>query len=162
MKVVLGFSRNKKPFSLLIQLFTSSKLAHTYLRLDFPKYQKSIIYHAQSLHVHCLNANDFYLKNEIVAEFEVEVGVSAYRNGTNFYLENVGKPYSIFQCVGLLWVLLGRRFGKKWSNPFSNGGRGMICSELNAMFLGMPLAEDVTPSDVYDYILTNKLGRRVV
>ncbi|MGL4401091.1 MAG: hypothetical protein ACRCXD_14570 [Luteolibacter sp.] len=156
----IGFSRTWKPFSLLIQAVTFSRMSHMYVVMETP-FEESIVYHAHGHAVSATNAKEFYKKNVVVAEFEFKMTETDRFAVMKFILSNLGKAYSFLQNVGMLWVLVGRLFKRTWSNPFANGESSWNCSELGARVLKMENPEDKSPSDVYAEIKSRGLGTQV-
>ncbi len=59
-----------------------------------------------------------------------------------------GKPYSIKEIFGLLWVLAMRGFGVKVKNPFRDGSHSYVCVELAMLCVGLSAdSENVTQED---------------
>jgi hypothetical protein len=42
--------------------------------------------------------------------------------------------YAYLGVVGMIWVWLGRQFGRRWRNPFQRGVHAMFCSEAAVIF----------------------------
>lgn len=71
----------------------------------------------------------------------------------------LGHPYDFIGLFGFLWVMLGRRLGRQWSNPAGGPGK-LFCSEAVVRVLaasGVPGAslldpEQCSPEDVLRFL----------
>lgn len=160
-KMRVGFSHNWKPFSVIIQAVTFSRVSHMYVVIELPEFSESIIYHAHGHNVQATNSKEFYKRNTIMAEYEFNMSKTDSLFMMSFVLKNLGKSYSMLQNVGMLWVLIGRLFHCTWKNPLSNGESGWNCSELGARLLRMENPEDKAPSDVLAEIEARGVGVKV-
>lgn len=155
----IGFSRNNTPFSWLIRKLTGSNISHTYIRIPVPELGTSMVFQAQGFNVHYINYEHFLAKGNIVeAEVEVKLSSKQWAQAEMVRVYECGKPYSYLQILGYAWVLLGRRFGKKWKNPLSDGDHGYVCVELVCRSLGISEAESMTPQELLDR-LTKVYGK---
>lgn len=66
--------------------------------------------------------------------------------------EELGKPYSLLQLIGYLWIMLCKTVGLRVRNPLSNGRHSYVCVELVARYLNIKDAESMTPQDPYDLL----------
>ena len=147
-KIIVGFSYSNSLFSKLIKIFTSSKISHTYIRLPVPEYNTSVVFQASLLSVHYVTADVFKSHSTIVEEYELEVSDEQFSVGEKFRVTEVGKPYSYTQILGFLYVLMLRKFGKKVSNPLSNGDHAYVCVEVVANSIGVSNGESMTPEEL--------------
>lgn len=148
-KVIVGFSTRSGIFSSLIKWITNSKVSHTYVRIPVPEYGESVVFQASGLHVNYMNFEVFKKAgNIIIEEYEIKVDNDTYEFGEMLRVMEAGKPYSIKELFGLLWILSMRGFGVKVKNPFRDGSRSYICVELAMLCVGLGAeSENVTQED---------------
>ena len=138
MKVIIGFSKARSPYSILskaIRLVEGTKFSHIYIRLPSLDIAEEVIYQASGLKVNmeCYKAFDHHAI--IVEEYELEISDEALRKTWKFALQNAGISYGSKELVGFIWVKLCALFGKKVDNPFRDGRATYVCSELVAYIL---------------------------
>jgi len=151
--VTIGFSRSKKIMSKLIRWFTTSGVSHVYIKRSTPHVDPNfIVYQASGLLVNVENYDHFLTHAEPIKEFEMVLSDDKYAEAEAFLLRELGKPYSILQLLGMLWVILCRRFGARVKNPFRDGDHSYICVELVAKLLGIQGAEEMTPQDLLELL----------
>lgn len=144
----VGFSSHKSSaFSWLIRTCTKSKVSHAYARLQ-TQYDQDVIFQASGLVVNMVGEVEFERKAVNVEEYDVPLTEEQYNRAMNMTISELGKPYSIKQVFGFLYVLTMRNLGKKVSNPFSDGTHAYVCVELIADMLGLSNAESMTPEDL--------------
>lgn len=162
--IKLGFSRPSKEykkfpiFSWIIRLFEWTPYSHIYAEFKSESLSRRLVYEASGLSVKFLGGKLFDTRVEKIYEYDLEITESEYKKTLQFAIDNAGKPYGILQIFGLGWVILGRWFGKRWKNPFSNGNQAYVCSELVIHLL--PELRDkfgsdpdvVTPRDIWEYL----------
>lgn len=148
--IILGFSRRKdfNLFSILIRLCTRSQASHTYVRIPIPEYQDNMIFQASGLVVNYQYYGLFLQKETIVEEYEIPISDEQYLKSEKFRITEAGKPYSMKEIFGLLWVLLMRQFGKKISNPFSEGDHAYICVDVGADQIGYDDSGNLSQEDL--------------
>ena len=151
----IGFSSHPSPFSWLIRTFTSSKVSHTYIRLPVPEYDTSVIFQASGLAVNYTTSSVFESHSKVIEEYELDISDEQYGLSEKFRVTEVGKPYSCKQILGFLTVLAARKFGKKISNPMSDGDHAYVCVEVVSVCIGLPNGESMTPEDLRLWCLNN-------
>lgn len=156
--VIIGFSRSKLMLSRLICLFTNSTVSHTYVKVatgySNPVY---VVYQASGLTVNAENYDHFLSHAEVIDEIQVAVSDEKWDDTCAFLLKELGKPYSCKQLLGMLWVLICRRFGRRVKNPFRDGEHSYICVELVAKLLGVTDAEEMTPQDLLELLQAHQV-----
>jgi len=150
--ITVGFSQSYKIGSKLIRLCTKSKISHCYLRIDYPKYVTTVVYHASGISVNFENYTHFLTHSNVVDEITIQVSEDDFETGVKFQLQEVGKPYAIRQLLGYSFVLIGKIFNMKIKNPLANGTKSYVCSELVMKFLNMEESENLTPDELYQII----------
>lgn len=147
-----------KPFALAVQLFEQTPYSHVRLVWQLPSGQE-VIYEASGSQVKLIgeNARKYY-PVKVLKSFEVPITLDEYLK-LNRLLRFSGIKYGSLQILG---IALARIFKLK-KNPFSDGRRSQVCSELVGVFLEEVLDIDVPeeldlvgPKGIYD--LLEKLG----
>ncbi len=146
--VIVGFSSHPGVFSSLIKFITNSKVSHAYIRIPIPEYDESMIFQASGLAVNYCNFKVFQLKSKVMEEYEVKVSDDIYQLGEMLRIMESGKPYSMKEIFGLLWVLAMRGLGVKVDNPFRDGSASYVCVELAMLCVGQTSdSENITQED---------------
>jgi hypothetical protein len=167
-KIKIGFSRPTKmtfkPYAWIIMKAYGTEYDHVYIRLPSSTLGKEIIFQASGKSVNFMATELFDSNNLVIREFEVETSDENYSALLKFAAENSGKPYGIKEAIGDGIVKICALVGKKISNPFSDKNDSWVCSELAGycleQFAGAsitPEQDDITPPDVYDYLLSAEL-----
>ncbi len=133
--LVIGFSKPKGKifpiYSWLIRLFQgNTKYSHVYIRWYSKKADAHIHYHASGRSVHFLCKEEFDKHIDPIEEYEVRISDEGYAKLLHFCMTNAGKDYGLQQAVGIAWVYINKLFGKKIKNPWADGNKSWICSEL--------------------------------
>ena len=159
-QIFVGFSTTKK-FNIiasLIHFFEQRPYSHVYVRIPSQSLGRDLIYEASGLSVHFNSKNSLLSRSKIIKEYAINVSPGTKVKVLQFAIDNLEKPYGGLQLVGMIWVILCRRFGWKHAkNPFHSG---FICSELVAAVLkelGYTMPEDlnsVGPREVDDILKT--------
>lgn len=128
--VKIGFSRPKSPlkvFSFCIRLIEGwTPYSHVYVRSYSDVGEGDIIYQASGVQVNFMGLKHFVDHAEIVKEFEFQITLEEYKAYMKWAIQEAGAPYSVLQAFGILLV----RLFKLKRNPFSNGCKAWVCSEL--------------------------------
>jgi hypothetical protein len=147
--LIVGFSSHAGVFSSLIRLVTASKASHAYMRiLDFQGID-DMVFQASGLTVNYCNYEYFTSRNRIVEEYEVQVSDEQYDKAMHIMAKQAGKPYSMRELWGFIYVLAMRHwFSKRVKNPFGDGYNSWVCSELSGECVGAEDPESMTPEDL--------------
>lgn len=147
--ITVGFSKHPGSlFSKLIMFVTKSTISHTYIKLSVPEYNEFVVFQASGLTVNYTNYSVFTKKAVVIEEYEIEVDDFTFAMGEKLRVTEVGKPYSMKEIFGLLWVLFMRNLGRKITNPFRDGSNSYICVELAMICAGLSKdSENVTTED---------------
>jgi len=134
MKLTIGFSRptgKKFPiFSWLIRLVEWTPYSHVYLQW-YNSYTKTVItYEAGGSSVHFKGKSIFDHSVIVIDEYEISIDQTQRKNLMKYCFEKAGTSYGIKQVIGIGYVKFMGLFGKKKSNPFTDGDKTMVCSEL--------------------------------
>lgn len=127
----IGFSTSSSPVSWAIRRLTDSDVSHCFVTLDMIGVQ--CVLEAHDTGFRAIPLNHFYETNTVVDILDPEVPLEPVLPDA---LEWLGRPYDFVGLVGFLWVLLGRRLGRTWTNPFRSMGR-QFCSEAVVRLLQM-------------------------
>lgn len=160
--IIIGFSRPKKwhLLSTLIMKVEKTDYSHAYIRIHSEKYDRDLIYQASGLAVNFMNIEMFNNHNNVIHEFEIEVSDETYLDIMRFAIDNVGIPYGSKELIGFGLIKLAALFNKKISNPFSNGTKTSVCSELVARILNDFVKLDTgNPDDVDPAVLYEKISQ---
>jgi len=149
--IIIGFSTHvSSVFSWLIRKVTASTVSHVYSRHAATDPSQVLVFQASGLSVNYCNLDTFKVKSRIIEEYEVEIADLQATQNQKFRDTEVGKPYSMKQLYGFLWVLGFRKLGRKMRNPFANGASAYVCVEVAACQTGRIQDEDaegMTPED---------------
>lgn len=135
--------------SWIIRFCTKSQVSHAYVRF-VDEERGDDIFQASGMQVNVERAEDFKSHSVIVEEYDVEVSDEQYELTQLKRSSEIGKPYSVLQVVGFIWVLSMRQAAnRKVRNPFSNGNHAYVCVELVADCIGLNQeSESMTPEDL--------------
>ena len=115
-----------------------------------------MVFQASGLMVNYCNYEYFQKKSRVREEYEMEVSAEQYDKAMGLMASAAGKPYSMREIFGYLYVLAQREWRNKVvSNPFGDGDKSYVCSELAAESLGIKDAESMTPEDLRRYCAKN-------
>jgi len=157
-EVVVGFSRNRGPFSWLIRYATDSGISHVYVKIT-DESGKVKVFQASGLKVNEESYESFLTHATVVAEIPVKISDEHAMFCEDFRKAALNKPYSVMQIVGFAWVLFWRRMAHvRVSNPFSNGSQAYICVEIGAIYANISNSEDLTPVDLYNILTGEVIG----
>lgn len=148
-KLIVGFSSHPGIFSWAIKKVTCSHVSHAYICL--PKFidGEDMVFQASGLTVNYTNYNVFVKKSIVYEEYEMQVTDEQYDTAIKIMAEAAGKPYSVKEIFGYLYVLaMHEWFYKTVKNPFADGDKSYVCSELIAECLGAKDPESLTPEDL--------------
>lgn len=154
--LTIGFSSHSGIFSSTIRLVTASKVSHTYIRIPNFYDNEDMVFQASGLSVNYCNYNYFKNKSKVKEEYEIDVSSDQYLAAMKLMSKAAGKPYSYREILGYVYVLAMRQwFDRRVSNPFGDGDKSYVCSELAAECLGIKDAESMTPEDLRRWCVKN-------
>lgn len=157
----LGFSKAKSKFawfSKLIMWAQGIPFSHVYVRFNSDFLERTFIYQASGIKVNFENIESFLNHAEVIKEFELELSEEKYKKVLQYAIDNVGKPYSVKQILGMGWIIFLNKLGIKQSNPFKNSTAAFVCSEIGADILeiyGKEILEDkdsLGPKEVFELL----------
>lgn len=140
MNITVGFSTKKTALAWLIRTAEKTPYSHCYIRYFNHFVGQEYVLHAAGSSVHLTEYSQFLNdKNIVIEEFDIPLeDLMALKKVIKFSLSQNGKPYGIFQLLGMAWVrFLKGMTGKSFKNPFHDGQKTMVCSEFVAYILNI-------------------------
>ena len=160
-KLIIGFSKSKKKFALyswLIRFVEGTEFSHAYIRWYSNSLERDVIYQASGTMVNFCGRGVFDEHHQVVDEFEVELSAEVKKKVIQYAMDNAGVPYGLKPALGMGWVRFMKILGYEVPNPFRDGKKTYVCSELVADILVEVLGhdldhdlDDVGPRILYDY-----------
>lgn len=176
--IIVGFSKPKNHifpiFSWLIRLFEGgTKYSHVYVRWYSLGARVDACYEASGTQVHFVGKKVFDEKIQPVYEYQLEINRETYRKLLHFCMSNAGVKYGIKQVFGIAWQRLNKLLGRKVDNPFSDGNKSWICSELVAAIfidvVGLEVSKEVeneldsaSPKNIKDILDRTKGVKKIL
>lgn len=162
--VVIGFATHRRfnVLSEVIKAVEDTPFSHVYVKYTDPTLEVPVIFQASKLALNYMGETLFDSESETVAEFALTASNDQLKAVMAYCLESVGKPYGIGILFGIGLMLVARRLGIKMAhNPFGDGGRSEICSEVGGDVLDILGAnldrytlEAEGPAFLYEYVQT--------
>jgi len=152
----IGFSTTKKWLSRLIRWFTKAPVSHSWILYFDVDFAQEMVLEATLEGVRIIPYEVFKQHNIIVKTFIPEIPL---KQGFAKVGEKLGTLYDFAGLLGMLWVLLGRWFKRKFRNPWDNP-QALFCSEFVAQVLRWSyypgteywVPENMTPADLYQFL----------
>lgn len=149
--IIIGFSKPKNKkfpiFSLLIRLFEGTKYSHVYTRWYSSGADVDVCYHASGTQVNFVSKRIFDSHVYPVEEYELQISRETYKKLLHFCMYNAGVHYGLKQLFGIPYVKFMSLFNKSVKNPFSDGAKTQVCSEVVGHILedviGVEVNEDL-------------------
>ena len=134
MKLKIGFSRPTGKtlpiFSWLIRLAEWTPYSHVYIQWYNKYTDTTVTYEAGGHSVHFVGQTIFNKRAHTVHEYEIEITKEQHKSLMTYCFRNAGIKYGMLQILGIGYSKFMGLFGKKVKNPFTDGKRSMVCSEL--------------------------------
>jgi hypothetical protein len=139
-------------------LCEGTKFSHTYIRVRSDSLSRDLIYQATGTGVYFIGSIGFDEEHEVVEEFDLGGTEEIKKVILQWAIDMSGRPYSHKQFLGIGIKRLFKLFGRNIKNPFSDGNKGYICTELvaeAAKFLGEELkdVDSIGLQEVYDHVV---------
>lgn len=151
--ITIGFSTGKTCLAKLIRWVTKSQVSHTYIKLKTHFESPShLIYQASGITVNVESLENFMGHATVIEELSISISDQKYDELLAFLLTKLGRPYSMWQLLGMAWVLMMRNFGITVRNPGRDGDHSFVCVELVCRALDIPNGEELTPQDLLDVL----------
>lgn len=129
-RIRIGFSKPKNKLfpagSWLIRLFENTKYSHVFVRWYSVGADTDIVYEAGGTYINFKAGKIFDKKAETVHEYETIISKEVYKKLLKYCMSNAGVQYGFKQIIGIALVKLF----KLKKNPFSDGNKSQVCSEL--------------------------------
>jgi len=162
--IIIGFSTAKAknaPIAVAIRAVERTPYSHVYLKFYSASIDRWLIYHASHTNVHFNNIETFNEENKILEEYEMFSTPEDRREALQLCVDRVGLPYGRRQLIGMAYVRLVKAwFGRKISNPFADGKRTQVCSEIAGRIIrilkgpiDVSLLEYEGPRYIHDVVL---------
>jgi hypothetical protein len=147
MSVSIGFSTKRGSFlSSIIRWATGSKVSHIWILSDIFGVP-CVVEASEKGFFPSSSLARFEKDNEVVFLFPVEHDLS---EGLRWAANHFGERYDFAGLFGMIRVLLGRLFHRRWKNPWNNR-KALFCAEAIAEVLkrsAYPKSEALRPADV--------------
>jgi hypothetical protein len=158
-QMFIGFSRRRK-FNLvswLVRKVEGTEFSHVYVRFPSERLARNILYEASGTSVHFKAQWIFDRDNEVVEEYETLISEDTHVSVMRFCLDNAEVPYGLKSLFGFGIVKIASIFGIKIPNPFRDGRKTYVCSELVADILrdagfDAPCEGEATPKVLREFI----------
>jgi hypothetical protein len=162
MNVIIGASKPKR-FSFIsrgIRLVENTPFSHVYVKLYDKDTDRWCIYEASHSSLHYISLERFNKKNKTLEAYEIPATEEKEMAVKNFCLDCAETSYGRLEIVGMLFIRLAKFwFNLNLRNPFSDGLRTQVCSEVGGhvmALLGLNVDEKVLEEKGPKYII-NKL-----
>ena len=139
-KITIGFSTSRSKFAIgaiIIRIFEGTKFSHTYMEFRSDSLFRSMIYQASHGLVNFMNEQVFDKDNVIIESFEVQVTDDQYNQILAFCIDCAGVKYGKLELIGIGIARIKAKLGFAETNPFSDGPRTFVCSELMGYVLNI-------------------------
>jgi hypothetical protein len=148
--MLVGFStrRHWNPLSWAIRSITKSRCSHCFVAFEDPVLGQLVL-EATEWGTRVVSYPWFMTKNKVVAWFDPGVDLTP---GIERASALLGTWYNFLGLFGMVAVMVGRVFKKRWKNPLmAQPAADMFCSELVCNVLqwsGMASAAGLEPDEV--------------
>ena len=159
--MIVGFSRplTFKPFAEVIMLADRTNFSHTYIKLYSQKLDCTFIFQASGSNVNIMNSEVFEAHNKIVEEIAIPISEETRLQILKFAFQQLGKPYSLKQILGITIFRLASLVGIRLRNLFADDDESFVCSELVGDVIRKfinptydPNLEIISPKDILVYL----------
>jgi uncharacterized protein YycO len=157
-QVFIGFSKPKNKifpwFSWLIRIVEKTPYSHVFVRIPSNSLGVDLIYQASGVAVNFVGTKHFNDAVCVIKEFPFEISEEGKTALLRWAVSEAGVPYGVKAILGILLV---KCFNLK-RNPFSDGQKTWVCSELAGAvlrdFFGAEISDDALeilgPSGIFD------------
>lgn len=133
-RVVIGFSTSKNPWNPVagvIRFGEGTSYSHVYVRFYSSSIERWLVYHATHTGLHFVGIDKFCETSKVIEEFGVDPTCGQYKSMLQYCVDSSGTKYGKLQIIGMSAVRLAKMwFNVDVSNPFSDGSKTQVCSEL--------------------------------
>lgn len=133
-KFYIGFSKNSKIGSIILQKYMSTEFSHTFVEFDTKKnvLDNTIFHSTMSSGVAYWSNNNFEKSNTKTHLYEIEVSTEQFYKLRQKTHKHAGDHYAHLQNLGIILVGILQDIGINIKNPFTDDEN---CSELVFLFL---------------------------
>lgn len=132
--IIVGFSTSSRKNSWIsagIRFVERTPYSHVYIRFYSESLERWLVYHASHTDIHFNNIETFNNENKVLEEYRVLTNSQKRKEALQLCVDRVGRPYGRLQLVGMGIVrLIHSWFDVRLKNPFSDGEKTQVCSEL--------------------------------
>lgn len=161
--VIVGFSTPRKfhIFPWVIRKMEKTPFSHVYIKIFSKSTDRYLVYQSSGMQVNFVGQDIFYSINKDLVEFAFPVSADQKVKLLQTAIDLAGKPYGMKQVLGMGLVRLAKMVGIKINNPWADGSKTYICSELIATLLldlGYKFEDldNVTPGDIFEKLEGHK------
>jgi hypothetical protein len=131
-QLIVGFSRpnHTSVLASAIMWAEGTKFSHTYVRVYSASLERWLVYHASRTTLHFSNWPTIRAANVIVEEYAIDITPAQQTAILQHCIDVVDLPYAALQLAGMGLVRLCQKLGWRVSNPFRDGEKTQVCSEL--------------------------------
>lgn len=150
--IAIGFSTQKwNPISALMRLITGSRASHVWVLANLFGVP-CVIEASEKGFLPSMTFEKFSKKNEVIALIPIAQSLDV---GLRWAAKNFGDAYDYTGLFGMVWVMLGRFFHRRWKNPIDSR-KALFCSEAITKVLCVSsfpgadrlVAEETTPEQL--------------
>ena len=157
----IGFSTGTRMLSRIIRWFSRSSVSHAWLLYWDVDFNRDMVLESTLEGVRIIPFDVFQKHNKIIKVFTPSFSLKV---GWAKVGEHLGECYDFTGLLGMIFVILGRWFKRRWRNPW-NSTKGLFCSEFVASVLQWSQAPNteywdpsiMTPEDLYEYMLARRI-----
>ena len=146
--IKIGFSYPKSKLAVQGPIFATimgTPYDHVYLQVNIDG--QELIFQATSRRVNLTILEVFLEESNLIKDYQINLTKDQYNQLLIFIYSTLGRKYDFLGVLGFLWVLLGRKLGKKWANPLAKH-QTYFCSELISTVLKELQFSIKRPADV--------------
>lgn len=161
---IIGFSNSKMRFPVfawLIKKVYDIPYSHVYIRFYSTKYDRWLVYESVGKGARFMTYTNWQTIDTTHKEFTISVTEEQRTKIICSFLDDLGRQYGMKQAFGIgIKALAKRWFNKDINNPFPEHDKE-ICSEAVTKMLEIlggfkANNEEVTPLDIYSYLLASQ------
>jgi len=132
--ILIGFSTPKSDFAIaaaIIRFVENTPYSHVYVKIWSDIIDGYIVYQETFAGLGAMNGALFDDHVKIFSEYKIDVTEEQMTQIMHFFQDNYGLPYGVRQIAGMLTARVLRQMGfHDAKNPFADGIRTMVCSEM--------------------------------
>lgn len=143
-KITIGFSTTinqsifTKGIAFAESLFSNKKInySHVYIEFHFENIDRHVIFQTNKKGANFIEKGMFLHHNNIHKEYLFELSKENYTKCLQACVDKCSTSYGFLQILGMgLSRIVNKWFNLKTKNPFGDGNKTYVCSELTALVL---------------------------